>query len=425
MGEDPDRDRRAAPGARRNVKPSQRARLRRRAAHATTHRDARMHAAIATAPASDRESRPARRRCERAGVSGARAGRRCGRAGRRCRPAGERVAGRVHRASAPRIACSGTCAVSSAASSVAGRRARAGWAAGPAGRGARAARCSQLAQRRLLRSDGSWRATSSSRPDGCGASASSILRPRSHRAGGGGQHPRDVRGLGQRDLVGLAGERAAVDDGQRVAPRARGRAAARRRRARSRRRAAGRSRAPAARRRWWRAAARAGRPAASVLGDLAQRPWRLDAGVVRQIRRGRSAGVGDEHRLASLAACCGERDQVGEGAGARAAAQPADRQQRPAAHAGADAGASWSSDARCRAGRCSARTVSREARSRGGSSRRSCAGSLTLIGRARVGWLVAVRAGAALGERGDRGPHVAVVLGDLGVADRRPRSGRR
>ena len=153
-----------------------------------------------------------------------------------------------------------------------------------------------------------------------------------HRAGCGGQHPRDVRGFAQRDLVGLAGERAAVDDGERVAP-----AGVVEQQLDAVARAVGGE--PRAGREHPQPVAGGGeqlpdgQAGGEELGDLAQRPWRLDAGVVGD-PCGRSAGVGQED-VSSFAACFGERGQVGDRAGARAAAQPAHGQQRPAAQAGA------------------------------------------------------------------------------------------
>ena len=144
-----------------------------------------------------------------------------------------------------------------------------------------------------------------------------------------------MRSVGQRDLVGLAGERAAIDDGERVAPagvieqqldtlaRAVGGEAG-----------AGREHPhPLARRGEQLRDRQAG---GKERGDLAQRPWRLDAGVVGD-PPARAAGVGEQD-VASFAACRRERGQAGEGAGAGAAAQPAHRQQRLAARAGGDRG---------------------------------------------------------------------------------------
>ena len=117
-------------------------------------------------------------------------------------------------ASTPAIACSDTCASSSARSS---------WPAARSGRlGNRtsvARRCSasRLSSRiAALGARSSWRATISSRPGRHGLTASSTRRGAAHAAGGRGQHPRHVRRLRERHLVGLPGQRAAVDHGQRV-----------------------------------------------------------------------------------------------------------------------------------------------------------------------------------------------------------------
>ena len=120
----------------------------------------------------------------------------------------------AHRRSAPRIACTGTCAASAAASSLSGVEAgevrhqherRPPLGGDPP----------ELAQRRASPGGRRCRATTSSLPAIRGA-ASSTRRPRLDAVRGRGQHPGDVRRRRGGGLLGVAGERAAVDHGQPV-----------------------------------------------------------------------------------------------------------------------------------------------------------------------------------------------------------------
>ena len=172
----------------------------------------------------------------------------------------------------------------------------------------------------------SCRATVSSRPVQVGVDRLEHRARAADPAGAGGQHPRDVRGARQRELVGFAGQGAAVDHGQRVVlarvgqdqldplPGARGREP---RAGREHPQAGGGGEQPADR-----------QPGGHVVGHLDQRARRLHARIAGDPAAG-SAGVADQHRRRAPARL-GQRDEIGERARARAAAQAADRQQRPA-----------------------------------------------------------------------------------------------
>ena len=118
-----------------------------------------------------------------------------------------------HRLSAPRIAWTGTCA-SSAHASIPPLSRRVRW-------GTRTSRACRSAASRLSCRSGarvwrtSLRATISSLAAVRGA-ASRTRRPRSTPLRGRVQHPGDVRRVRGDDLVGLAGEGAAVDHGETV-----------------------------------------------------------------------------------------------------------------------------------------------------------------------------------------------------------------
>ena len=209
-------------------------------------------------------------------------------------------------------------------------RARAGSGGGSAGaprvwRGARSSRSGRLRSRWLVARDEHLSARpvrGRSRRGRCAAAA--------RAAGGGGQHPRDVRGAGERDLVGLACERAAVDHGQRVALAGvlEQQLDARPREHVGVSRGSGREDAQPV------AGGRDQLPGREAARRRARRP-RSATAAPRRRRSGRSRRPGRRCRRRAprrvAAPCRGERDQVGERAGAGAAAQPAHRQQRPAA----------------------------------------------------------------------------------------------
>ena len=125
------------------------------------------------------------------------------------------MTGHDHRASTPWIACSDTCAVSSACVGVAGCEVGQG--------GEEDQRCvAALGEAPELAQGSLALALVVTGDDQLAAQQVGVDRledaaSAADPADGRGQHPRDVRGARQRDLVGLAGERAAVDHGQRVA----------------------------------------------------------------------------------------------------------------------------------------------------------------------------------------------------------------